>query len=117
MIMIMIASWLIFIWITIKWYISTQMVLSNCVHQYWHIFCHVSLGNRSNHMYFLCVLLVMALFYDNDYSLTGLTQEGHEVEIQDISSDDEPESNFRLLLEGARALSTSFYIQVSNIEF
>ena len=67
-------------------------------------------------MYFLCVVLVMVSFYDDDYSLAGLTQEGHEVEIQDISSDDEPldpESNFRLLLEGARALSSS-ESQISN---
>ena len=52
----------------------------------------------------------MTSFYDGDYSLAGLTQEGHEVEIQDISSDDEPlhpESNFRFLLEGARTLSMS----------
>ena len=50
--------------------------------------------------------------------MAGLTQKGHEVEFQDISSDDkplDPESNFRLLLEGAEALSMS-ESQISNFD-
>ena len=117
-VIMIIASWLVFSWITIKVYLSTLMVLSNCVIEYWHYFCHFSLEIESNHMYFFCVLFVMASFYDDDHSLAGLTQEGHEVEIQDISSDDEPidaESNFRLILEDAKALSSS-ETQISNFD-
>ena len=57
-------------------------------------------------------------WYDDNYSLAGLTQESHESDIQCISSDDEPldpESNFRLLLEGVRALSMT-KSQISNFE-
>ena len=69
-------------------------------------------------MYFLHFLLLVMAWYDDDYLLAGLTQESHESEIQSISSDNEPvdpESNFRLLLEGARALSTS-KLQISNFD-
>ena len=74
---------------------------------------------------FLALLVVisvhldlMASWYDDDYSLAGLTQGSHENDIQSISSDDEPidpESNFRLLLEGAKALSNNIS-QISNFD-
>ena len=72
-------------------------------------------------MYFfsVCFILVAMAWFDDDYSLAGLTQEGHEIMIQTISSDEDEavdaESNFRLLLEGARALSTN-ESQISNFD-
>ena len=63
--------------------------------------------------------LIMAMAsYDSDdnLSLAGLTQESHEIDVTTISSDDEsfdPDANYRLLLEEAHKISTSFS-QVSN---
>ena len=70
-------------------------------------------------MYFFTLLLIMATWFDNeDFSLAGLTQESHEVDIETISSDEESvdsERNFRLLLEGAKALSNNVS-QISNFD-
>ena len=55
---------------------------------------------------------------DDDLSLAGLTQESHEIDVTTISSDNEsfdPDANYRLLLEEARKISTSFS-QVSNFD-
>ena len=65
--------------------------------------------------------LIMAMAgYDSDdnLSLAGLTQESREIDVTTISSDDEsfdPDANYRLLLEEARKISTSFS-QVSNFD-
>ena len=69
------------------------------------------------HLWILC-LAMAAWFEDDNFSLAGLTQESHDVDIETISSDDEPvdpEVNFRLLLEGERALSNNVS-QVSNFD-
>ena len=69
-------------------------------------------------MYFfwLCVCVFAMAWFDDNYSLVGLTQ-GHENLIETISSDEDepidPETNFRLLLEGAKALSVN-PAQISN---
>ena len=65
--------------------------------------------------------LIMAMAgYDSDdnLSLAGLTQESREIDVTTISSDDEsfdPDANYRLLLEEACKISTSFS-QVSNFD-
>ena len=55
---------------------------------------------------------------DDNLSLVGLTQETREIDVTTISSDDEsfdPDANYRLFLEEARKISTSFS-QVSNFD-
>ena len=65
--------------------------------------------------YFVIVILIMAGFYDNDddFSLSGLTQEGHDfvTVIESSSSDDE---NYHGLLDCARQLAGE--IDKSSIE-
>ena len=62
-------------------------------------------------MYF-CVLCVIALFVmagsfdDNDFSLSGLTQEGHEVDVTVISDSEETDDNLAGLFECAKVLET-----------
>ena len=55
---------------------------------------------------------------DDNLSVAGLTQETREIDVTTISSDDEsfdPDANYRLLLEEASKISTSFS-QVSNFD-
>ena len=55
---------------------------------------------------------------DDNLSLAGLTQETREIDVTTISSDDEsfnPDANYRMLLEKAHKISTSFS-QVSNFD-
>ena len=63
------------------------------------------------------LIMAMAGYDLNDnLSLAGLTQETREIDVTTISSDDEsfnPDANYRLLLEEAHKISTSFS-QVSN---
>ena len=70
-------------------------------------------------MLLLILLVVMASWFDNeDFSLAGLTQESHDVDIEVISSDEEPidpEVNFKLLLKGTKALSNNIS-QISNFD-
>ena len=55
-------------------------------------------GNR---MFFFCfVIVIMAGFEDDDFSLSGLTQQGHELDVTVISSSDE-DDNYGGLLECA----------------
>ena len=69
-------------------------------------------------MYFFSVLLmvIMAVWFgDEDFFLAGLTQENHDVDIETISSDDKPETNFKLLLGRAKVLSNNV-LQISNFD-
>ena len=70
---------------------------------------HSLLESRSIQMYF-CVffaLFVMAgSFDDNDFSLSGLMQEGHEVDVTVISDSEDSDDNYAGLLECAKALET-----------
>ena len=52
--------------------------------------------------YFVILIVIMAGFDDDDFSLSGLTQEGHDfiTVIESSSSDDE---NYHGLLECARS--------------
>ena len=55
----------------------------------------------------LCALLIMAgSFDDDDFSLSGLTQEGHEVDVTVISDSEESDDNLAGLFECAKALET-----------
>ena len=68
---------------------------------------HSLVESRSIRMYFclLCALFIMAGlgFDDNDFSLSGLMQEGYEVDVTVISDSDD---NYKGLLECAKALQT-----------
>ena len=67
-------------------------------------------------MYFVFILIIMASYIsdDEEYSSLCLTQESREINIMDISSEDDGDkTNFELLLESARELSTS---QISNFD-
>ena len=55
---------------------------------------HSKLESHSNRMYLICfVIVIMAGFgFDNDdFSLSGLTQEGHDFDITVISSSSDDE--------------------------
>ena len=57
-------------------------------------------------MYLICFVIVIMAgfgFDDNDFSLSGLTQEGHELNVTVISSDDD--HNYDGLLDCARKLA------------
>ena len=45
-------------------------------------------------------------FDDDDFSLSGLTQEGHEIDVTVISDSEESDSNLAGLFECAKALET-----------
>ena len=67
-------------------------------------------------MHFIWIIIVMASYLsdDEEYSSLVLTQESREINVMDISSEeDEGKSNFELLLESARELTSS---QVSNFD-
>ena len=86
---------------TINMYFSTHCVL---------VICHSLLESHSIRMYF-CVffaLFIMAGIFDDDedFSLSGLTQEGHEVDVTVISNSEESVDNFAGLLEWAKLLET-----------
>ena len=55
----------------------------------------------------LFALLIMAGSFDDDnFSLSGLTQEGHEVDVTVISDSEESDDNLAGLFECAKALET-----------
>ena len=67
-------------------------------------------------MHFIWILIVMASYLsdDEEYSSLVLTQQSNEINVMDISSEeDDGKTNFELLLESARELTTS---QVSNFD-
>ena len=86
---------------TINMYFSTPCGL---------VIFHSLIESRSIRMYFcvLFALFIMAGFFDDDecLSLSGLTQEGHEVDVTVISDSEESLDNFAGLLECAKALET-----------
>ena len=67
-------------------------------------------------MHLIWILIAMASYLsdDDEYSIGVLTQESKEINVMDISSEEESEkTNFELLIENARQLSGS---QVSNFD-
>ena len=66
---------------------------------------HSNLESRGDQMYLIClVIVIMAGFDDDDFSLSGLTQEGHEFDVTVISSTSDDE-NYDGLLDCARKLA------------
>ena len=62
---------------------------------------HSLVEYRGNQMYFFCfVIVIMAGFEDDAFSLSELTQQGHELDVTVISSSDE-DDNYGGLLECA----------------
>ena len=71
----------------------------------WPCSCHSKLESRGNRMYLIFfIIFIMAGFDDDDFSLSGLTQEGHKFDVTTVisSSDDE---NYDGLLDCARKLA------------
>ena len=83
----------------------------------WPCSCHSKLESHGNQMYLIFfVIFIMAGFGfdDDDFSLSGLTQEGHEFDVTTvISSDDE---NYDGLLDCARKLAGEISDKTSSIE-
>ena len=70
------------------------------------LFVHSLVESRGDQMYFFCfvIIVIMAGFEDNDnFSLSGLTQQGHQLDVTVISSSDE-DDNYGGLLGCARQL-------------
>ena len=62
---------------------------------------HSLVEYHGTRMYFFCfVIVIMAGFEDDDFSLSGLTQQGHELDVTVISSSDE-DDNYGGLFECA----------------
>ena len=67
----------------------------------WPSLSHSLVESRGDQMYFFCfIIIIMAGFKDKDFSLSGLTQQGHKLDVTAISSDGE-EDNYGGLLECA----------------
>ena len=70
----------------------------------WPCLSHSLVESHGDQMYFFCfVIVIMAGFEDNNFSLSGLTQQGHKLDVTVISSSDE-DDNYGGLLECARQL-------------
>ena len=70
-------------------------------------------------MYFwrLLVLAIMEYESDDDFSLAGLTQESHEIQIENVSDEENDErSNFSLLLDLARELASGGTTEVAHFD-
>ena len=60
---------------------------------------HSNLESHGDQMYLICfVIVIMAGFDDDDFSLSGLTQEGHEFDVTVISSSSDDHWNAGLWL-------------------
>ena len=67
-------------------------------------------------MYIFCfVIVIMTGFDDDDFSLSGLMQQGHELYVTVISSSDE-EDNYDGLLECARKFGGEISNETSSLE-
>ena len=58
------------------------------------------------YIYLFALLIMAGSFDDNDFSLSGLTQEGHELNVTVISDSDESDDNLTGLFECAKSLET-----------
>ena len=78
---------------------------------------HSKLESHGDLMYLICfvIFVIMAGFEDDDFSLSGLTQEGHEFDVTTVisSSDDE---NYDGLLDCARKLAGEISDKTSAVE-
>ena len=78
---------------------------------------HSKLESCGDQMYLICfvIFLIMAGFEDNDFSLSGLTQEGHKFDVTTVisSSDDE---NYDGLLDCVRKLAGEISDKTSAVE-
>ena len=77
---------------------NNKYVLFNSL---WPCLSHSLVESYGNRMYFFCfIIVIMTGFKDDDFSLSGLTQQGHELDVTVISSSDE-DDNYGGLLECA----------------
>ena len=68
-------------------------------------------------MYLICLLIViMAGFEDDDFSLSGLTQEGHEFDVNTVISFSSDDENYDGLLDCARKLTGEISDKTSSVE-
>ena len=73
----------------------------------WPCSCHSKLESTGDRMYFwiIFVIFIMAGFDDDDFSLSGLTQEGHEFNVTTVISFSDDDENYDGLLDCARMLA------------
>ena len=65
---------------------------------------HSLVESHSNLMYYIfcfVIIVIMAGFDDDDFSLSGLTQQGHELDVTVISSSSDEDDNYGGLLDCA----------------
>ena len=82
------------------------------------LFLHSLVESHSDQMYyFYCFvkIFIIAGFEDDDFSLSGLTQQGHKLDVTVISSSDE-DDNYGGLLECARKLGGELSEKTSSLE-
>ena len=68
----------------------------------WPCLSHSLVESHGDRMYLICfvIIFIMAGFENDDnFSLSGLTQQGHELDVTVISSSDDEDDNYGGLLE------------------
>ena len=82
----------------------------------WPCLSHSLVESRSDQTYIFCfVILIMAGFDDNDFSLSRLMQQGHELDVTVISSSSD-DDNYGGLVECARKLGGEISHKTSSLE-
>ena len=68
--------------------------------------------------YIFCfvIIVIMAGFDDDDFSLSGLTQQGHELDVTVISSSSDEDDNYGGLLDCAWKLGGELSEKTSSLE-
>ena len=68
-------------------------------------------------MYLIClVIVIMAGFEDDDFSLSGLMQEGHKFDVTTVISSSSDDENYDDLLDCARKLTGEISDKTSSVE-
>ena len=102
-------------WLTWHSYDNKYLIF----YSFWPCLSHSLVESHSNQMYFICFIIIFIMagfgFDDDDFSLIGLTQEGHnfDVTVIDSSCDDE---NYGGLLECAQKLDGDISEKTSSLE-
>ena len=69
-------------------------------------------------MYLICfvIFVIMAGFEDDDFSLSGLMQEGHEFDVTTVISSSSDDENYDGLLDCARKLAGEISDKTTSVE-
>ena len=78
---------------------------------------HSKLESHGDRMYLMClVIVIMAGFEDDDFLLSGLTQEGHKFDVITVISSSSDDENYDGLLDCARKLAGEISDKTSAVE-